>query len=206
MICSVRVHLSIIALAYARRMHLPRSGVALVLALALSSACHDDRPIVAAPPIASAAPAAAVAPADEHGLPLGAKVPAFRLERLDGGGSVGLPSGRVTILAFIATWNEPAKKMLAPLQKIHAEYAAKGIDVIAIAVDDEVDLVRGFTDTHGAKFAVVWDRAHVVSSKLRPPSMPTAYVVDRGGALRFASFGYHEGDGEILARNAASLL
>ena len=141
-----------------------------------------------------------------RGLPIGTKLPPFQLERVDGGGRVGLPNGKVTILAFLATWNEPAKKMLLPLQQIYAAGAAKGIEVIAIYVDDDVDGVRAFGDTHGAKFPSVWDKGHVVSAKLRPPSMPTAYVVDRGGTLRFASFGYHEGNGEDLAREAASLL
>jgi hypothetical protein len=78
--------------------------------------------------------------------------------------------------------------------------------VIAISVDDQVDGVREFGESYGAKFPITWDKGHVVATKLRPPSMPTVYVVDRGGTLRFATFGYHDGDGELLAREAASLL
>lgn len=184
-------------------------GLVVASGLALVAACHADEVVVGAPP----APGANVAPPaptgarpDERGLRLGTKVPPFRLERLEGGGSVGLPNARVTILVFLATWNEPAKKMLTPLQKVHTAYAARGIDVIGIFVDDEVDHVREFGATYGATFAMTWDGGHVVATKLRPPSMPTAYVVDRQGTLRFASFGYHEGDGELLEREAASLL
>jgi len=124
-------------------------GLVVASGLALVSASHADQVAVGVPP----APGANVAPPaptgaalHERGLRLGTNVPPFRLERLDGGGSVGLPNARVTILVFLATWNEPAKKMLTPLQKIHAAYAARGID------------------------------------------------------------GYHEGDGELLEREAASLL
>jgi len=150
------------------------AGLAFVVACV---ACHEGTAVAVPRSAAAAASSPAVtasASPNEHGLPIGTKVPAFRLERLDGRGSVGVPSGRVTILVFIATWNGPAKNMLTPLQKIHAEYAAKGIDVIAISVDDQVDGVREFGETYGAKFPIVWDEAHVVTTKLRPPSMPTA--------------------------------
>jgi peroxiredoxin len=177
----------------------------VAVGLASLSACHEEKAVVAPERTVVAGPASSV-PVEERGLGVGSKVPTFRLERLDGRGKVGLPNGKVTILAFIATWNEPAKKMLTPLQTIHAEYAGRGIEVIAISVDDEVDGVRAFGETHGATFPVAWDAGHAVAARLRPPSMPTAYVVDRGGTLRFASFGYHDGDGETLAREAASLL
>jgi peroxiredoxin len=176
--------------------------------LAVLPACHRVEPVRAAdPPVATSSASASTPPSpDERALRIGTKVPPFQLERLDGGGRVDLPNGRVTVIAFLATWNAPAKHMLVPLQQLHADYAAKGLDVIAVFVDDEATGVREFAESHGVRFAVTWDKGHVVADKLRPSSMPTAYVVDRSGILRFATFGYHEGAGELLARDAASLL
>jgi thiol-disulfide isomerase/thioredoxin len=163
-------------------------------------ACHEATP--AAPP----ARAPSAERTEAKFLVVGDKVPAFRLDRLDAAGTVGLPNGKVTILTFVATWNGPAKKSMPKLQEIHLQYAPRGLDVIAVFVDDTADYVREFGAQNGVRFPIAWDNAHALASKLGPDKMPTTYILDRNAVVRFIHGGYHDDEAAEIAREAASLL
>lgn len=180
---------------------LPSRGLLFLFLIATLGCQATPAVTVAEPP-----PPASPDPETASPLAVGTKIPSFRLDRLDGPGAVGLPNGKVTIVTFIATWNAPAQKSLPKLQEIYLQLASKGLAMIAISVDDNVEGVREFAATNGAKYPLTWDKDHRIANRLRPPSMPTTLIVDRNGVLRFVHRGYHEGTAEEIARDAASLL
>jgi hypothetical protein len=52
----------------------------------------------------------------------------------------------------------------------------------------------------------VWDDGKSVAKSYDPPSMPTAFVVDKSGIVRFVHVGYHARDEATLEDEVRSLL
>jgi peroxiredoxin len=78
--------------------------------------------------------------------------------------------------------------------------------VVAISQDDDDTGIAAFASETGAKFPVVWDDGKAVAKSYDPPTMPTAFVVDKSGIVRFVHVGYHSGDEVTLEREVRSLL
>ena len=174
-------------------------------------------PRAAAPPVARSVPLAT--PARREGellreggrLPggdenIGASAPGFVLNTIDPAGKTGPRLGNVTVIHFWATWCEPCKRTFVDLEKLYEARKDEGLVVIAISVDDELDGVADFAKTHGATFPVVWDTGHKVTDRYQPRSMPTTYVVDRQGLIRFQHFGFRDPEDRPLADEVKTLL
>ena len=63
-----------------------------------------------------------------------------------------------------------------------------------------------FAKTHGAKFPVGWDNGKKLAGQYKPENMPTAYVIDKTGVVRFVHKGYHDGEEKELEKEIKSLL
>ena len=137
---------------------------------------------------------------------VGDKAPSFSIDSLNGQGKVALASGKVTIVDFWATWCEPCKKSFPKYQELYVKYKASGLEIAAVSVDDEKGEIPGFAKTHGSKFPVGWDNGKKIAGQYKPESMPTAYVVDKTGVVRFVHKGYHDGEEKELEKEIKGLL
>jgi thiol-disulfide isomerase/thioredoxin len=133
---------------------------------------------------------------------LGQKLAARTYPRLDAPArTIAIPTGKWTLLAFVASWNAPAMHALGELQRISDDYAARGLTVIAIAVDDEQSGVMDAVRRGGAAFPVVFDEGKRIAARLQPSSMPTFVLLDERGIVRYIARGYH---GDLRADFAKS--
>lgn len=172
-----------------------RAARGLALALVLSSSgC------------AGAGGGGASASAASHPL-LGGPAPAFELAEVSGGGkqSLSAHAGKVVIVDFWATWCEPCRQSFPAYQKLLGDLGP-GLVVIGISQDDDAKAIPAFVSDTGVKFPIVWDDGKSVAKSYDPPTMPTAFVVDKSGIVRFVHVGYRAGDEDALAEEARSLL
>ncbi len=137
---------------------------------------------------------------------VGDKAPTFSIESLNGQGKVAVAPGKVTIVDFWATWCEPCKKSFPKYQELYVKYKASGLEIAAVSVDDEKGEIPGFAKTHGAKFPVGWDNGKKIAEKWKPENMPSAYIVDKQGVVRFVHKGYHDGEEKEIDKEIKSLL
>ena len=137
---------------------------------------------------------------------VGKSAASFSLTSLNGGGKMSVEKGKVTIVDFWATWCEPCKKSFPKYQELYVKYKANGLEVLAISVDDEKKDIPSFIRTHGAKFPVGWDEGHKIADCFKPPNMPSAYVIDKNGVIKFVHNGYHDGEEKELEKEIKSLL
>lgn len=104
-------------------------------------------PAAESAPIAAAAPSApATGVANALGRPTVPEMrPDFTLKDLDGK-PVALSrwNGKAVVVNFWATWCGPCQREIPLLNRMHAEYAPKGIQLVGVAVDFADD-VRQFT-------------------------------------------------------------
>jgi peroxiredoxin len=168
-------------------------------ALCALPACADD--------------AAGAAPRSEHeaatgdGLAVGQKAPSFQLNRVNGTGKVQLSPGKVVLVDFWATWCGPCKKSFPKLQDLYTRYGGSGLEIVGVSEDDDMsDDVKAFGPTMGAKFPLGWDDGKSVAGKYKPPKMPSSFVVDRNGIVRFVHVGYHDGEEADLEKEIKGLL
>lgn len=145
----------------------------------------------------------------DHGL-CGQPAPDFSVAvTTNGTGKASLSSlkGKVVVVDFWATWCEPCKKSFPKLQELNVKYKASGVEIVGISEDDESAGIADFAKNHGAaKFPLAWDQGKAVASKYDPKTMPTSFIIDRKGIVRFAHFGYREGEDAKFEADLKSLL
>lgn len=114
------------------------------------------------------------------------EAPAFALTDL-GGNAVSLETlkGRVVLLDFWATWCAPCRKSMPELQALHARYAARGLTVLGVSIDEKADAkVKQFIADKVFTYPVAVDSARQPAwQAYRVKSIPAAYLIDRDGRI-----------------------
>jgi peroxiredoxin len=173
-------------------------GNALFLvALASATACADSEK-------------EADSAADARGL-IGNPAPDFEAKVVTGSKeTISLKDlqGQVVLLDFWGTFCEPCKKSFPKLEELNRKYARKGLRVIGISEDedDDKDKIPGFADTYGAKFSLAWDRDKAIARHYKPETMPSSFVIDKNGIVRFAHVGFHDGEEREVESEIRGLL
>lgn len=140
-------------------------------------------------------------------LDAGAKMPEIGLTDISGKPvSLASLAGKVVIVDFWATWCAPCREELPQLEKFHQKYRAKGLAIVGVSVDKEAEGIKGFLDKLKITFPVVHDAGHQVSGKYSPPRMPSSYIVDRKGIVRYVHGGYRAGDAAEFEKQIQELL
>ncbi len=116
--------------------------------------------------------------------------------------------GQVVVIDFWASWCGPCKKSLPALAEIARRCAARGAVFLAVNLDeDRKNVERFLKQTRLDGLRVLLDPGgNAVAARYEPPSMPTTYLIDRDGVIRYVHAGYKPGDEQRLERELAALL
>ena len=117
-------------------------------------------------------------------------------------------SGKVVLVDFWGTFCEPCKKSFPKLQDLHTKYAASGLKIVGISEDEDDDkgAIPGFANSYGAKFTLGWDADKSIARSYKPPTMPSSFIIDKGGVVRYAHVGYHDGEEVEVEKEIKELL
>jgi cytochrome c biogenesis protein CcmG, thiol:disulfide interchange protein DsbE len=142
---------------------------------------------------------------------VGNPAPDFSVKAITGPkGTVALKSlrGKVVLVDFWGTFCEPCKKSFPKLQDLNTKYAASGLLIVGISEDesDDKDKIPGFAGTYGAKFACGWDEDKSIARSYKPQTMPSSFIIDKKGVVRFAHVGYHDGEEVDIEKEIKELL
>jgi thiol-disulfide isomerase/thioredoxin len=126
--------------------------------------------------------------------------PAFDPSALTGG-TLPETSGKVVFVDFWASWCAPCKASFPAYSKLGSDYAGRGLVIVAVSVDDSPDAYAAFVARMRPAFATVEDAQHKLVGAVQVPTMPTCYLVDRAGRVRFMHAGFHGGETERELRS-----
>jgi peroxiredoxin len=149
-------------------------------------------------------------PSSSKGL-VGHKAPDFSVSAVaNGKGQVALADlrGKVVVVDFWGTFCEPCKKSFPRLQDLYTKYSSDGLRIVGISEDeaDDKDKIPGFASSLGAKFTLGWDEDKSVAHAYKPQTMPSSFVIDRKGVVRYAHVGFHDGEELEVEKEIKELL
>lgn len=96
--------------------------------------------------------------------------------------------GRVVVLMFTAPGCGECIPELVSLSKIHAEYASRGVDILAVNVDPYMTTedVAEFKDAIGdADYAWAQDEGGIVTRAYGVRALETTVIIDRSGRIAY---------------------
>jgi peroxiredoxin len=161
----------------------------------------------AAPSCAPKGGAGAASPLPPSDHPLsGAPAPEFTLSARGGQRqSLGEHAGKVVLVDFWATWCEPCRSSFPEYQALLARYPDRVV-VLGISEDDEQNGIDRFAEETGAQFPLAWDADKAVAARYQISGMPTLFIIDQRGLVRFVHSGFRPGDERQISAAIESLL
>ncbi len=122
-------------------------------------------------------------------------------------GELPVTAGRVVLVDFWASWCEPCKASFPALARLQGDYAARGLVIVAVSVDQKPAAYAGFVRRFKPPFATLRDHGPQLAAAVKVPVMPTSYLLDRQGKVRFLNQGFHGRESEAgLRRQIEQLL
>jgi peroxiredoxin len=124
-----------------------------------------------------------------HQMPppkVGARAPAFSLQRLTGDGRISLASlrGRTVVLNFFASWCDPCKREAPVLEQLWQKDRGDGLVVLGIDANDSRGDARKFLRVHGVTYPVVFDHdGRVAGNRYAVGNLPVTYVLNPKGRI-----------------------
>lgn len=117
----------------------------------------------------------------------GADAPAVTFEMLDGS---TLPlrdlKGQVVLVNFWATWCPPCRAEMPGFQKVYETKHADGFTVVGVSTDEvPVARVASFLSDHHIGYPVALATQQTVAAFGGVSSLPTSYLIDRKGRVRY---------------------
>jgi peroxiredoxin len=93
--------------------------------------------------------------------------------------------GRVVVVDFWATWCGPCRALMPHIQKMHEQWAAKGLTILGLDVGEDAATVGKFAKDKSYTFRLLVDAEPQVTSRYFVQSYPTTFVIDRAGRIAF---------------------
>ena len=145
--------------------------------------------------------------ASGDGRQVGSPAPEITVQRMSGKSvTVSSYRGQVLLLDVWASWCGPCKQELPMLDDIAARLRPRGVEVLAVSVDQERDNVVKFLGSRGRwALTIAHDPRGEIADRLQPEKMPTSYIIDREGIIRYVNYGFVPSDAPTIERRLADL-
>jgi thiol-disulfide isomerase/thioredoxin len=123
-------------------------------------------------------------------LRVGDPLPSLADFALEGDLAAAPTAGRVVVLDFWASWCAPCKASFPMLGALQREWGGEGVTVLGVSVDEKKSAYEAFLARLQPPFVTVRDAQQRLVQRVRVPKMPTTYLIDRKGVVRFVHEGF----------------
>ena len=148
-------------------------------------------------------------PAAAHAVAPGALAPEVSAPQLlKSGPPVALKGlrGNVVYVDFWASWCVPCRLSMPALDTLYRKYGGEGFRVVGVNKDVAGEDVDRFLKRVNVSFMLLADRDDAIAKAFDVQAMPSGYLVDRKGIVRFVHHGFTELTARDLAKEIEGLL
>jgi peroxiredoxin len=138
----------------------------------------------------------------------GRPAPDCKLTPLDGGPSYNLRQfrGEVLYVDFWASWCAPCAQSFPFMNGLEHELRNRGLRVVGVNLDENPGDAQNFLTEHPAHFTIASDADQQCAAAFGVQAMPSSYLVDRNGTIRYEHLGFRPGEAEQFRTLAEQLL
>jgi peroxiredoxin len=121
---------------------------------------------------------------------VGKAAPDFTATTLDGA-TIRLKDlrGKVVFLNLWATWCPPCRQEMPSMARLYGMFRGKGLEIVAVSEDRDVEALRRFTAQFGLPFPVAMDTGKKVYDLYRATGVPETHLIDKNGVIRAIQIG-----------------
>jgi len=127
-----------------------------------------------------------------HAAEVGQVAPDFDLSGGQGAVKLSDYKGKVVYLDFWASWCGPCKQSFPWMNDMQTRYGGKGLNLVAVNVDQKPDDARAFLKDNAAKFTVAFDQAGKTPKAYAIKGMPTSVLIGADGKVLMVHSGFKE--------------
>ena len=118
-------------------------------------------------------------------------------------------AGKVLLVNFWATWCRPCVKELPSIEEVKDRLGSDVFDVVAINVGEDIGQIEEFLSKRlGGPLAleVLLDENLVAAKSWKVRAVPTTYIVDKKGKIKFVATGEADFSHEDVVKTIQSLI
>ena len=139
----------------------------------------------------------------------GEPLPDFTLSDMQGKGhTLSGYRGKVVMVNFWATYCGPCIKEIPSMQRLKGKLAGKPFEILAIDMAEEQGDVAAFMKRHHIEvnFPILLDEEGMVIEQWMVSAVPTTFILDPQGKIRYALYGAIEWDNDEVVTTINTLL
>lgn len=140
---------------------------------------------------------------------VGKETPGFSGKTLDGEKiSLSDYKGKVTLVDVWASWCKPCKEEFPFLIELYEKYSDNDFSVLAVNIDEEKVNAEKFLKSlkKEVPFKILFDPESKVPNLYDIQAIPTTYILDKKGVIRYYHLGFMESEKEKYKSEIETLL
>ena len=122
------------------------------------------------------------------------------------GVTVAAYKGKILLVDFWASWCPPCKASFPALDSLYREYQPRGVEVLAVNLDERRRDADAFLGDHPHRLMVLFDPKGASPVAFGVKGMPSSFLIDKAGNIRFTHMGYSGNVDESYRQEIVQLL
>ena len=98
--------------------------------------------------------------------------------------------GRVVYVDFWASWCVPCRESFPWMKALERTYGRQGLSIVAVNLNHNRKNAERFLRVFRPNFTVIFDPSGRLAQRYRIIGMPTSFLLDRRGKIRFTHTGF----------------
>ena len=114
--------------------------------------------------------------------------------------------GQVVMINFWASWCGPCRQEMPILDQLYQRYEPMGFTLLGVNVEEDSAAANKVLKEIPVTFPVLYDSKNQVSESYQVRAMPSTFLIDRDGKVRYLHKGYKPGYEEEYQKQVRELI